>query len=93
MCYECYLDGEYCENHFSIELKSFSLPMAPCFMENVAGLWQGKNMQEDFREQVEDWEEFQELTVSQRERLLASPDFPRRLLTQFTIMIRTTSKV
>ena len=41
--YECYLDGEYCENHFSIELKSFSLPMAPCFMENVAGLWQGKN--------------------------------------------------
>lgn len=40
--YECYLDGEYCENHFSIELKSFSLPMAPCFMENVAGLWQGK---------------------------------------------------
>ena len=41
--YECYPDGEYCENHFSIELKSFSLPMAPCFMENVAGLWQGKN--------------------------------------------------
>lgn len=80
--YECYLDGEYCENHFSIELKSFSLPMAPCFMENVAGLWQGKNMQEDFREQVEDWEEFQELTVSQRERLLASPDFPQRLLAQ-----------
>ena len=39
-------------------------------------------MQEDFREQVEDWEEFQELTVSQRERLLASPDFPRRLLAQ-----------
>lgn len=32
-------------------------------------------MQEDFREQVEDWEEFQELTVSQRERLLASSDF------------------
>ena len=39
-------------------------------------------MQEDFREQVEDWEEFQELTISQRERLLASPDFPRRLLAQ-----------
>lgn len=80
--YECYLDGEYCEYHFSIELKSFSLPMAPCFMKNVAGLWQAKNMQEDFREQVEDWEEFQELTVSQRERLLASPDFPQRLLAQ-----------
>lgn len=39
-------------------------------------------MQEDFREQVEDWEEFQELTVSQRERLLASSDFTRRLLAQ-----------
>ena len=77
--YECYLDGEYCENHFSIELKSFSLPMAPCFMENVAGR---EKMQEDFREQVEDWEEFQELTVSQRERLLASSDFTRRLLAQ-----------
>ena len=39
-------------------------------------------MQEDFREQVEDWEEFQELTISQRERLLASSDFTRRLLAQ-----------
>ena len=35
-------------------------------------------MQEDFREQVEDWE----LTISQRERLLASSDFTRRLLAQ-----------
>ena len=48
------------------------------FFKNTPSL----NMQEDFREQVEDWEEFQELTVSQRERLLASPDFPQRLLAQ-----------
>lgn len=27
--YECYLDGEYCENHFSIELKSFRCRWPP----------------------------------------------------------------
>lgn len=78
--YECYLDGEYCENHFSIALKRFSLPIASSFMETVAGLWQAKDMREDFLEQVEDWEEFQALTDSQREKWLASPDFPQRLL-------------
>ena len=78
--YECYLDGEYCENHFSIALKRFSLPIASSFMETVAGLWQAKDMREDFLEQVEDWEEYQALTDPQRERWLASPDFPQRLL-------------
>ena len=78
--YECYLDGEYCENHFSIELKKFSLPTAASFIEAVADLWQAKNVREDFLEQVEEWEEFQELSVSQREKLLASPDVSQRIL-------------
>ena len=70
------------ENHFSIELKSFFVADgSPALWKNVAGLWQGKNAR-GLREQVEDWEEFQELTVSQRERLLASSDFTRRLLAQ-----------
>lgn len=29
--YECYLDGEYCENRFYIGLEQRSLPMSPAF--------------------------------------------------------------
>ena len=39
--YECYLDGEYCENHFYIGLEQRSLPVSPTFMQSVAYLLAG----------------------------------------------------
>ena len=34
--YECYLDGEYCENHFSIALEQRALPLSPAFCRSTA---------------------------------------------------------
>lgn len=35
--YEGYLDGEYCENHFSIEIQAQDIPVSPAFMCAVQG--------------------------------------------------------
>lgn len=40
--YECYLDGEYCENHFSIALEHRQLPLSPAFLRTVAELYQAE---------------------------------------------------
>ena len=80
--YECYLDGEYCESHFSIELKKVSLPLGSCFLSTVASICSAQELKENFLEQVQDWEEFQSLTAAQQEKLLASAKIPQQILLQ-----------
>lgn len=80
--YECYLDGEYCENHFSIELKKVSLPLGPCFLNTVANICSTQELKENFLEQVQDWEEYQRLTAAQQEKLLTSANIPQQILLQ-----------
>lgn len=42
--YECYLDGEYCENHFSIALEHRQLPLSPAFLRTAAELYQAERL-------------------------------------------------
>lgn len=39
--YECYLDGEYCENHFYIGMEQRSLAVSPDFLQSVTYLMAG----------------------------------------------------
>lgn len=80
--YECYLDGEYCENHFSITLEQRALPLSPMFCRNIAELYRADCLRDDFLKQVEDWDDFQELSKTQKETLLRSPDLPQRIANQ-----------
>ena len=38
--YECYLDGEYCENHFYLSIEKRPLPLAPEFIRTVAAVYE-----------------------------------------------------
>lgn len=80
--YECYLDGEYCESHFSIQLKKVSLPLGSCFLNTVASICSVQELKENFLEQVQDWKEFQSLTAEQQEKLLTSANIPQQILLQ-----------
>lgn len=78
--YECYLDGEYCENHFSIEIKKQLLPVDPCFLESAGNMQYEKILRADFREAIKNRKEFQLLTHLQQEKLLTAPELPERIL-------------
>ena len=80
--YECYLDGEYCENHFSIALEQRALPLSPAFCRSTAELYRAECLRDDFREHIENCDDFQELSDTQKETLLRSPDLPQRITNQ-----------
>ena len=80
--YECYLDGEYCENHFSIALEQRALPLSPAFCRSTAELYRAECLRDDFREHIENRDDFQELSDTQKEALLRSPDLPQRITNQ-----------
>ena len=33
--YEGYLDGEYCDNHFAIDIQTKEIPLSPRFIQSV----------------------------------------------------------
>lgn len=80
--YECYLDGEYCENHFSIALEQRALPLSPAFCRSTSELYRAECLRDDFREHIENRDDFQELSDTQKEALLRSPDLPQRIANQ-----------
>ena len=80
--YECYLDGEYCENHFSIALEQRALPLSPAFCRSTAELYRAECLRDDFREHIENCDDFQELSDTQKEALLRSPNLPQRIANQ-----------
>ena len=80
--YECYLDGEYCENHFSIMLEQWDLPLSPAFCRSAAELYRAECLRDDFREHIENHDDFQKLSDTQKEVLLRSPDLPQRIADQ-----------
>ena len=80
--YECYLDGEYCENHFSIMLEQWELPLSPAFCRSAAELYRAECLRDDFREHIENHDDFQKLSDTQKEALLCSPDLPQRIADQ-----------
>lgn len=80
--YECYLDGEYCENHFSIMLEQWELPLSPAFCRSAAELYRAECRRDDFREHIENHDDFQKLSDTQKETLLRSPDLPQRIADQ-----------
>lgn len=80
--YECYLDGEYCENHFSIALEQRALPLSPAFCRSTAELYRAECLRDDFREHIGNRDDFQELSDTQKEALLRSPNLPQRIANQ-----------
>lgn len=77
--YECYLNGEYCENHYSISIISQKLCATEHFIRELAEVHKASCQLEDFVSQVSDWDEIAQLTDEQYERMIHDPRFPERL--------------
>ena len=77
--YECYLNGEYCENHYSISIVAQKLCASDRFVRELAEIHKASCQLEDFASQVSDWDEIAQLTDEQYERMVHDPRFPERL--------------
>ena len=77
--YECYIDGEYCENHYHLAIVSQQLCTSNRFVREMSGSYQASCQLEDFISQVADWDELDQLTNEQYQRMIRDPRFPDRL--------------
>lgn len=77
--YECYLDGEYCENHYSISIVAQKLCASERFVRELSEIHKATCQLEDFASQVSDWDEIAQLTDEQYKRMVHDPRFPERL--------------
>ena len=77
--YECYIGGEYCENHYSVSIVAQKLCASDRFVRELAEIHKASCQLEDFASQVSDWDEIAQLTDEQYERMVHDPRFPERL--------------
>ena len=77
--YECYLDGEYCENHFYLSIEKRPLPLAPEFIRTVAAAYEDECAREDFLDKAQALPEYLALTEDQKKQLLHNADIKGRI--------------
>lgn len=76
--YECYLDGEYMENHYALSIVVQKLCASSSFIREMADIYEASCQLEDFISQVADWEELSQLTDEQYKRMIRDSRFPQR---------------
>lgn len=77
--YECWLDGEYCENHYKIALVQETLLMSLLNVDLIGRSYMNSCRIEDFVSQIEEWDELSSLTEEQYNRLIEDPEIPERI--------------
>ena len=77
--YECYLDGEYCENHFYLSIEKRPLPLAPEFIRTVAAAYEDECAREDFLDKAQALPEYLALTEDQKKQLLHNAGIKGRI--------------
>lgn len=77
--YECYIEGFYCSAHYSISVVELGVNASPRFARELSEVHRAACQLEDFASQIEPWEEIQELTDEQYERLIHDKRIPELL--------------
>ena len=76
--YECYLDGEYCCNHYSLKIETQKLCTSERFVRELADIHTASCQLEDFLSQVSDWEKLDQFTDEQYNRMIHDKRIPER---------------
>ena len=77
--YECYLAGEYCENHYYIAIEEKAIAASEQFLSEISDLYTASCQVEDFAAQMSGWPEVEQLTEEQYNRLIQDPHLSKRV--------------
>lgn len=77
--YECWLDGRYCEAHYSLSITAKTIHLSSNMTMDIYNAQIAANRREDFFEEICQWEETEGLTEQQYLQLLSNPDIPKRI--------------
>lgn len=77
--YECWLDGEYSENHYKIELRQDKVFLSKEVFETIGRAYIDQSRTKAFVSQCECWDEVEGLSETQRQHFFADPRIPERI--------------
>lgn len=81
-CYECWLHDSHCENHYKVYIEEKELPIAADLFSAIGRIFVDSQFRQHFAEQIEEWEELEDLSSNQIEQMIASPKVPQRIRKQ-----------
>lgn len=77
--YECYLDGEYCMNHYKISIQKYEIAMSDAVLGTMGRTYIDQCRMEDFASHVAEWDELVRLPKAQYLQFVADPGIPERI--------------
>lgn len=77
--YECWIDGDYTENHYRISLQEYGAIMSPAAFGKIGRQYIDEGYREDIAAQVEEWDEYVALTDEQKADFVRRSDLPERV--------------
>lgn len=80
--YECWLHDSYCENHYKVYIEQKALSISCELFSSIGSLYVESQFRKHFAEQIEDWEELEDMTQDQIAKMVASPKVPQRIRKQ-----------
>lgn len=81
--YEAFIEGYYCSSHYKLTLETLDLPISESMVENLNAILKRRNIYIDFRDEVESWEELNELTPEEYEEFINDSSIPERVQKKF----------
>ncbi len=78
--YECFIDGEYFENHYRIHIISQQIIVTPAFVREMAEIYHLSMFTEDFESMLEQEDD---ITPEKRAWLMAQPEIIDKISTSF----------
>lgn len=82
MYYEAWLEGEFCSNHYRASIVRHELCMSQELFEAIGNAYLDMILRRHFAEQIEDWEELEDMTEEQIAQMVAAPKVPARIRKQ-----------
>jgi len=80
--YECWVQDEYCENHYKVTIETLSIPISEDAFTEIGKAFVDRILRNHFAEQIEDWEEISGLSDAQITDMVARPCVPERIRKQ-----------
>ena len=80
--YECWVQDEYCENHYKVTIETQSIPISEDAFTEIGKAFVDRILRNHFAEQIEDWEEISGLRDAQITDMVAQPCVPERIRKQ-----------
>lgn len=80
--YECWVQDEYCENHYKVSFEPQTIPISDDAFTEIGKAFVDRILRRDFAEQIEDWEEISGLSDAQIADMVAQPCVPELIRKQ-----------